>query len=386
MAPETLRLAIVTELLIGGGTEKQVVLIAQALIAAGVNVRLYCLSLSPYYRRSLDEARIEYEDVPKRHGAAVRLLQLTRRLWTFNPHVVQSTHSFANLIAAIPAKLLRAISVGSLRCELEHATEQNGRWQKWLLQVPDALILNSMAMAQQCVDSSSLPAKRIYCLPNAIDVRRFDLPARRSDSDQITVVFAGRLVASKRLDVFLKGLAQALKTSPRIRGQVIGGGPEQQSGIQLAEKLGLRNLEFLGERHDIPSLFAGADILVSCSESEGCPNVILEAMAARLPVITTPAGDSELLIEDGLHGYVIPFGEYKLLGERLIHLAASPEKRKRMGQAGRQRVYRWHQYDGLAQRLLSIYSQIADDRGIGVYRRTIREALAGAAAAAQAGS
>jgi glycosyltransferase involved in cell wall biosynthesis len=202
----------------------------------------------------------------------------------------------------------------------------------------------------------------------------------------MTVVFAGRLIDSKRLDVFVKGLAIAVKDSPGIRGLVVGSGPDEQAGIELARQLNLHNLEFLGERHDVPSILANADVLVSCSESEGCPNVILEAMAARLPVVTTPAGDSELLIEDGQHGYVFPFGEYQLLAERLIHLAANPEERTRMGQVGRQRVCQWHHYDGLAHRLLSIYNQIAEDRDIRNCRRMIREALAGAAAAGETGS
>ena len=87
--------------------------------------------------------------------------------------------------------------------------------------------------------------------------------------------------------------------------------------------------------------------------------MVMEAMAARRPVVTTPAGDAGLLVEDGVSGYVVPFDDVEAMADRIARLAKSHELRRRFGEAGRRRVENVHNYDGLAGRLISIYELIA---------------------------
>ena len=79
-------------------------------------------------------------------------------------------------------------------------------------------------------------------------------------------------------------------------------------------------------------------MLVLTSEHEGFPNVVLEAMAAAVPVITTPAGDAGLIVEEGVTGYVVGFSDETALTRRILQLAASPELRARLGEAGWKRA------------------------------------------------
>jgi hypothetical protein len=85
-------------------------------------------------------------------------------------------------------------------------------------------------------------------------------------------------------------------------------------------------------------------------------------MAARLPVVTTPAGDSAEVVQDDRTGYVVGFEDFKGLVDRIALLARSPELRRRLGDAGRKRVEEHYGLEHLPKRLLAIYREIAVEK------------------------
>jgi glycosyltransferase involved in cell wall biosynthesis len=145
-----------------------------------------------------------------------------------------------------------------------------------------------------------------------------------------------------------------------MKGIVVGDGPERATAETLALELNLGgNLTFLGPRDNVQSLLAEADMLVLSSQDEGFPNVLLEAMAARLPVVATPAGDAKFVVDNGISGYVVPFDDVEQMAERMVLLAKSPELRRLMGDAGRHRVEEFYSFERFADKLLSMYSNVA---------------------------
>src|SRR5262249_49333342 len=133
-------------------------------------------------------------------------------------------------------------------------------------------------------------------MPNVIDLSEFDCQMTRpfaspTPANQIPVTAIGSLQNCKRFDRFLDGLALARQREPGVFGIIAGDDLGEKPALELkAKALGLLpdHLNFLGECDRVPSLLAHSRQLVSCSEYEGFPNVTLEAMAARLPVLTTP--------------------------------------------------------------------------------------------------
>jgi glycosyltransferase involved in cell wall biosynthesis len=101
-----------------------------------------------------------------------------------------------------------------------------------------------------------------------------------------------------------------------------------------------------------------ADFFVLSSDNEGMPNVILEAMAASLPVITTPAGDAGVVVRDGMTGYVIPFDDVDRLASRMIDLTTSQGLRGMLGETGRRHAEQNYSCELLGDRLLNIYAEI----------------------------
>jgi len=363
---ERLRVALLAGTLDQGGAEKQVVYMARALREAGIQVRVYSLTRGEFYEPMLRAMGIDLVWIGRHAHPLLRLATLTIALREYRPHVLQSAHFYTNLYTTVCGRLWGALAVGAIRNDTLQDMRLIGRWGRLLLRLPAVLIANSFA-AKRNAASLGIPSDRIYILQNVIDLSTFDeLMARSTNQtfqfDQPVIAAIAKFKVQKRLDRFLAALAMARQEVLDLKGILIGDGPERPRLEALANKLGLLpdGLLFLGRRNDVPALLAQASMLVLSSDHEGFPNVLLEAMAARLPVITTPAGDAGLVVQEGITGYVLPFDDIDAMAERMVRLAKSPDLRHTLGEAGRRRVEHLYGFEGLAERLLSTYRAIAE--------------------------
>ncbi|MEP7353429.1 MAG: glycosyltransferase family 4 protein [Acidobacteriota bacterium] len=351
-----LRVAFIAGTLGQGGTERQLLYMVRSLQEAGCLVQVCCLTRGEANEAELRKNGIEAIWVGRHGNPPARVVEIVKALRPFQPHVVQSMHSFANLYAALPALALGAISAGSLRCDLKLSARENGRWAKWLLRVPDGLVVNSKMLHGQVTHANVLTPDRLYYLANRVDLDFFGAP--RLNRHVPVALFIGRLIREKRLDRFLQALAIA-RNNCTLRAIVAGDGPERQAMETLALNLGIaEHVEFLGSRDDIPNLLAQSDMLALTSDSEGSANVILEAMAGRLPVITTPAGDAATTVTSGVTGFVVPFEDTEALARRMVDLANSAELRVQMGKAGRASAESQFGLKGLSEDMYAIYVDI----------------------------
>lgn len=359
---ERLRVAIVTASLGLAGAEKQAFYITRALADAGVAVRVLNLSRGGAYEDALRELNVEFRNFGWLPGLPLRLPLLMAALRGFRPHIIQSVHAYTNAYSAIAGRLLGALSIGGLRSDFHACLADNGRFSRWLLTWPDAIAVNSRRALDDARQTTWLDRSRLHHLPNAIDLAAFpDRGARRTVSGECTCICVSRLLPSKRLDVFVRALASARSRRPGLRGVIVGYGPETGNLRRLASELGLLPdaLKFLGFRFDVAALLQQSSLFVFCSESEGTPNVILEAMAAGLPVITTPAGDAADVVEPAGAGYIVPFGDVDATAGAISQLAESPALRSNMGAAGRDYIARNRASSDLGPRLLKMYAEIA---------------------------
>jgi glycosyltransferase involved in cell wall biosynthesis len=114
-------------------------------------------------------------------------------------------------------------------------------------------------------------------------------------------------------------------------------------------------VEFLGKRDDVPSVLAKAAVLVHTSDSEGCPNVVMEAMACGRAVVATDVGDIPLLIESGKTGFVVPRENEEALVTHLATLISNQDLCRRMGEAGRAKAEHEFGLDRLVAETLAAY-------------------------------
>ena len=358
-----LRVAFVAGGLEQGGAEKQLVYMTRALQMRGAQVRVYSLTDGDPNQAVLEQAGVPVTFIGQSGQPFIRMARLMRELQSFKPHILQSTHFFANLYAAVLGRALGIVSVGSVRSNGYREVKNNGSWGPLLLRLPKAMLVNS-EQARRNLIQMGRDADSLFLLPNVVDLEEFaSLPVTGGEGREIVhVITVARLVPVKRLERFLAALAAARAQSERpIQGIIAGDGPERANLEARASELGLGDnaVTFLGARSDVPVLLGQSDLFVLTSQNEGFPNAILEAMAACLPVITTPAGDAPRVVEDGISGYVVPHEDVAQMARRMVELAADDDLRRKMGQAGRERVEREYSFQSLGEHMLKLYEKMS---------------------------
>jgi glycosyltransferase involved in cell wall biosynthesis len=190
---------------------------------------------------------------------------------------------------------------------------------------------------------------------NGLDLERFQsLPLNIAGQTYIAGV--GSLLPVKRWDRLLIAALELKQRGLDCLVRIAGDGPLRGSLEQRAQDLGLANrIEFIGDTDDIPSFLAHAIFLVLSSDHEGCPNVVLEAMACGRAVVATDVGDVPDLVEDGKTGFVVRRGDDTALVARMATLLTEPDLCRKMGEAGRFKAEREFGLDRYVVETLAAY-------------------------------
>jgi glycosyltransferase involved in cell wall biosynthesis len=153
------------------------------------------------------------------------------------------------------------------------------------------------------------------------------------------VAVIGNLWPVKGHRTLVEAVARLPEQFSKVKFACAGEGPERDFLTARIAELGLRDRVFLlGHRLDVPAILARAAAACLCSRAEGLSNALMEAMAARLPVVATDVGGNPELIRD--NGFLVPFGDAPALADALARLLADPTAAAAMGRLGRQRVER----------------------------------------------
>jgi glycosyltransferase involved in cell wall biosynthesis len=160
-----------------------------------------------------------------------------------------------------------------------------------------------------------------------------------------------RLSPTKGVEHLLDAIAAAAVSHPKLRALIVGEGLVAQDGVVMtdrvyldsliarAKRLGIENrVVFTGYRSDIPALLADTTVFALPSLTEGLSNVVLEAMAAGLPVIATRVGGTPEIIRDGLNGLLVPPSDPASLKDALTRVLDDPAMAKGLGEAAKRSI------------------------------------------------
>ena len=201
----------------------------------------------------------------------------------------------------------------------------------------------------------------IQVISNGVDPQRFQPKTRAWQPAHL--LFVGRLVYQKGLDLLLDALAQ-LKDLP-WQLSVVGDGPRLDWLKSRALKLGLaERILFEGwqSREALPKFFTRANLFVYPTRHEGMPNALLESMASGLPAIATRIAGNEELVREGRTGLLIPPNDSLALEGALKKLISDEPLRKRMGQAARQRATENYSWGEVTDQYLKLLNESLKER------------------------
>lgn len=251
--------------------------------------------------------------------------------------------------------------------------DQIGRLNRMLTPITDAFVAVAESHGSYLIDQEHFPQKKVAVIPNGIDVERFDFneEARQQVRAEMGIANGAPccgIVAALRPEknhlLFLRAAQLVLGHQPDAHFVIIGDGPEREKlEVAAATPQLSGRVHFLGNRRDTPALLSAMDCFALTSHIEASPVSILEAMAARLPVVATNVGSIHESVLEGETGFLVDSGDAKGISERITQLFARRDFAQSLGAAGRQRVVQRASLDSMIdgyQRLIeSIYEQKA---------------------------
>jgi glycosyltransferase involved in cell wall biosynthesis len=179
------------------------------------------------------------------------------------------------------------------------------------------------------------------------------------------ILFAGRLAEQKRIGDLLKALDLLQYVEPAARTIIVGDGPLREQLEKASQTYHLDGrVRFLGHREDVPNLMAASDLVVLPSAFEGLPNVLLEAMRLRKPVIATAAPGTTEAVIDGQTGLLVPIGNPPLLARAIRDIIRDPIRAGQFAEAGRARVETLFRVDTMVAQFADLYEKLARTKGI----------------------
>lgn len=295
-----------------------------------------------------------------------RLLMIMLRV---RPVVVHSFLPLVTFMGALAGRMTRVPAVITSRRALGKHQERYILLRPFDLlanRLSHRVTVNSKAVWKDTVNRDYIDPKKLVLIHNGVDLLTFESaqPFREEtrrklgiESREKVVIVVANLIPYKGHGDLLEAAQEVLKHIPQAVFLLVG----EDRGIgrdlrKMAIDLGIAaKIKFLGLRHDIPSLMAASDLSVLPSHEEGFSNVILESMAAGLPVVATRVGGNPEAVEDGVTGWLVPPGNPAAMAEKIIDLLGDPKRAKLWGQLGRNRVKQVFTVERMVEGHLRLY-------------------------------
>jgi glycosyltransferase involved in cell wall biosynthesis len=366
-APGAIPIAIVMTSFEPGGTERQMIELIRRLDPNRWLVHLVCTKATGGWFDRAASAAATVTEFPVR---SFRRADTARHLWNFSRWcrdtgvaVVHTTELPSNIFA-LPAAAMAGVPVriGSRREINPDKTAAAIVTQRLAYTFAHRIVANSQAAANRLL-FERVPHRKIAVVPNGLDIEPYGpRPPRRLLRNVLVVA---NLRSEKGHDVLIDAAGDVLRRYPDAHFELVGAGPERDALVARAHTRGVAHaFTFLGHRPDVAARLEAADIFVLPSRSEAFPNAVLEAMAARLPIVASGVGGILELLEEGRTGVLVPPGDPRALADRLCGLMGDPTGAAALGEAARSEAQGRYSFDRMVAAFERVYLTELTRRGI----------------------
>lgn len=365
---EQKRVAIVTGQLVVGGAERQLYLWLLNMDRSRFSPVVITLhpNHNDYWESPLEALGVPLVRIPESTDKFSRLAKVFSAVKAFTPDLVQGWHLFASPYAGLVGKWLRKPSLGGFRDSYPIFKHQPLEGNL-AVHLTDAMLINSETTARSLRAQYPHKADKIFAVQNAIvddfiargDARNHLRELFGLDDEKIWIGTIGRLDPKKRFDLYVQ-LASSLRDFP-VQFLLIGDGPEKDKLERQATELGLGNrLIFTGEIPNAARWMKGLDIFSFTSYDEGMPNVVMEAGAAGLPVVTWDLPFYREILPSAQLACLVPPGDLEQMKFCLSNLINSPTEREKLGKAAQAHILQTFGLDRYVSRMTGLYDHLLE--------------------------
>lgn len=333
--------------LILGGTERIATNLANYIIAQGDSVDILTLfhTEQPAYELDSSIKVIELlQDDGSSKNNLIKIGKHIKRYFNLIKYTLESDTDRYLVMLPLPVMMLLSLKnitvkkpiFFSERSDPAHtfcATRFTRFLSKHLLKKADGAIFQTQSAYEYYKDIIKCTHSVIL---NPVSNNLLQESARDSSNDCLekSIISVGRLSKIKNLPMLFKAYASIINEIPEYNIKIIGGGSELQSLVLLAKELNIENrVIFCGQLSSYSDIYRKGNIFVLCSEYEGLPNALIEAMVMGLPCISTdsPSGGPRELIQNGINGILIATNDQCELENALKKIIQSNEYAKKLG-------------------------------------------------------
>lgn len=374
---------------IGGGGEVQFVNLITSMAARGHNVHVVCQKSSNFYdNHDIDNLHLHRIN-PILNGNTIYLKQ--NMIFMINAIRTGSQIINAERIDIIHVNNYSPIIVGSFLSRIYniplvktiHAVycATPDFWKKWSIQdkvssslsllgaplekitirlYADAIHTVSNATKKDIMKVNS--KSKVIVVPNGVDLSIYDKLELDKDYQKL-VVFIGRLVVNKNLQVLIDSFREVIKKIPDAKLIVIGAGAMLDKWKKMVSDLGLDlNIEFTGfisEKNKM-DILSKCSVLALPSTSEGQPLVALEAFAMSKPLLLSDIEPSYEIVSEAVDGFILPAHDAHKWAEKIILLLSNRQLCQQMGGKGRLKVEKKYSLDSFVENIETIYTNLLE--------------------------
>jgi len=369
-----MKIAIVTNTFLPkwlGGTALATQEIAEHLSARGHSVHVLTLlekGLSPEsVETGVSVHRVSFANL-KFVGFLLFCLGMVSRLKKIDPDIVH-IQGFWIAWFGLLAKLLKSPYIvwshGYAWTQMYLPPACSARVTTIALKHADAIIALSDHMKEEIQRAWPRDIPNISVIPNGINLHEFGTVSRNTarrclgiDEDDSVILYVGRLHSAKGLPYLVEAINLLRQKEPRAHLMLVGEGTEREKLELLVDSLDLSTrVRFLGrvEHEKIQGFLAASDVFVLPSLREGLPLVLLEAMAAELPIVATDVGGIPSIIEDQTNGFLVKPRDAAQIADKLALILNNPLLRRSISQNNREKVQQYS-WENVVNDLEMVYS------------------------------
>jgi glycosyltransferase involved in cell wall biosynthesis len=317
-------------------------------------------------------AGVDYVEITERHSFDPSVWPRLRELMANRGIEVLHAHEYkSDLLALMLSRVTGVAALSTVHGWTGHSARERVCYypmDKRILARFPRLIAVSSEIAGELARHGANPAK-ITTVLNGIDHRQFKRDRSREQGIRASMGFqphhkvlgaVGRLEPQKRFDLLLDAFATLHAYRRETRLVIVGDGSQKCALEIQRDRLGLKDsVTLVGHVADVTTPHHAFDLFVQSSDYEGTPNAVLEAMALETPIVATSAGGTAELVQDGVHGRVVPIGSADRLRSAIDAAFANRSETRAMAGRARQRVEGDLSFEARVRRVEAIYQEVA---------------------------